>query len=82
LELTFIDSNRNCDIDPGEVLANITLPSGITVSTSNTTRTIIWTRKGVPLNNACGFYSGTINFTTLGFTKKVIISSYGRIRIE
>lgn len=79
---TFVDNDGDCTKDTSEVLGNISLPSGITFSTSNTTRTILWTRKGIPLNSSCGFYSGNITFTTLGFTKTVIISRYGRIRVD
>ena len=79
---TFVDNDGDCTKDAGEIIGNVTLPSGITFSTSNTTSTIVWTRKGVPLNSSCGFYSGNVTFTTLGFTKTVIISRYGRIRIE
>lgn len=78
--LTFVDSNKNCSRDSGEDITSISLPSGVSVLPTNAT--IVWTRKGVPLNSNCSFYAGTITFRALGFTKRVVINRYGRIRIE
>jgi type IV fimbrial biogenesis protein FimT len=80
--VTFRDVDRDCTRDSGETIATVNLPGGVSISTPNATRTIIWTRKGVPLNGSCGFFSGTITFTALTFSKDVIIGRLGRIRID
>lgn len=80
--ITFIDTNGDCNLDSGEDITRVNLPSGVSMSTSNTTSLVVWTRKGVPLNSTCGFYSGTIILNAGNYQKRVSISRYGRITVD
>lgn len=80
--ITFVDRNGNCVNNSDEFLTRVDLPSGVRISATNTTSVIVWTRKGVPLNTTCGFYSGTIIFNAGNYEKRVSISRYGRITID
>ncbi len=80
--VTFEDKNKNCTNDSGEMIASIDLPGAVSFSAPSAVRTIVWTRKGVPLNSSCGFYSATITFRAMTFEKDVVIGRLGRIRIE
>ncbi len=80
----FKDTDRDCTYDSTEMVSYIELPEGtsLTIPSSSSLRTIVWTRRGIPLNGSCGFYANTLTLTAGSHQKKVIISRGGRIRIE
>ncbi len=80
----FKDADGDCTYDNGEMVSYIELPEGvfITVPSNSNLRTIVWTRRGIPLNGSCGFYANTLTFTAGSHEKEIIISRGGRIRIE
>ncbi len=81
----FRDQNRNCTFEiASEEVSYIELPEGVQISIPSTTslRTIVWSRRGIPLNGSCGFYANTLTLRAGSHEKKIIISRSGRIRIE
>ncbi|MDW7973218.1 MAG: hypothetical protein RMI01_08475, partial [Thermodesulfovibrio sp.] len=45
--------------------------------------TLLFDRRGYPLNSACGFGAETIRLKNTNNTQKsVVVSRYGRIRVE
>jgi prepilin-type N-terminal cleavage/methylation domain-containing protein len=78
--IIFADKNKDCKENSGELVREVKLPRGITISANE--ETIVWTRKGIPLNGTCGFYSGRIRLKAMDFSKEIVIGRMGRIRIE
>ena len=81
----FRDRNRNCRYDIGDdFVALIEMPEGVSITPlpPDNLRTILWTRRGLPLNKLCGFYANTLTLRAGSHEKRVIISRGGRIRVE
>lgn len=76
----FRNLDTGCSFTQGEEVRTKKLPNGISFLNSTT---VLFERRGYVLSSTCGFGAQTITLkNSNNAEKKVVISRYGRIRIE
>lgn len=88
----YVDSNRNCAWDPGEViLTKITIPAtngafidGVNFAKNTDLQPSIgYTPRGLSVSPSGGFGAGSVTLKNIhNSTLKVVINSVGRVRID